>query len=225
MHPITEELSRKLVPLSNKEIAASAKAYLKNQFEFLGIRMQERRKVCNAFLKEIGIIEGEELVVAVKDLWQQPEREFQYCAIELMAFNKKVWEESIINLFEYCIVNKSWWDTVDFNCTECVSPYFKKFPNDIKAVTRNWNTSDNIWLQRSSLLSQKGFKKDTDTQLLAEHITNLSSSKEFFVQKAIGWMLRDHARIDADWVRAFVANNTLAPLSKREALKHIGKED
>jgi 3-methyladenine DNA glycosylase AlkD len=172
-------------------------------------------------MKELGLLKHTDLVQTVKELWALPEREFQYFAIELMAFHKKVWEQEVIELFEYCIVNKSWWDSVDFICTECVSPYFKKYTPRRKEITNRWNKSDNIWLQRSSLLFQKGYKKDTDTKMLAEYIVHLAGSKEFFVQKAIGWMLREHARVDVEWVREFVASHHLPALSKREALKHL----
>jgi 3-methyladenine DNA glycosylase AlkD len=78
-----------------------------------------------------------------------------------------------------------------------------------------------MWLQRSSLLFQKNYKKDTDTKLLKEYILQLAPSKEFFIQKAIGWILREYAKTNPQWVQAFTNENTLAPLSKREALKHF----
>ena len=68
---------------------------------------------------------------------------------------------------------------------------------------------------------QKSYKKDTDTELLSKYILNCNKSKEFFIQKAIGWSLREYAKTNPSWVKEFVNNNTLAPLSKREALKHI----
>jgi 3-methyladenine DNA glycosylase AlkD len=124
---------------------------------------------------------------------------------------------------EYCITNRSWWDTVDFIATECLGPYFKMYPKHILRITKQWNQSTNMWLQRSSLLFQKNYKKDTDTKLLSEYILNLTSSKEFFIQKAIGWMLREYGKTDAAWVVNFVNKNELAPLSKREAIKHLLK--
>jgi 3-methyladenine DNA glycosylase AlkD len=224
MHFIAEEISHRLSPLANGERAVGAKAYMRNQFEFIGIATPQRRKVCKEFMKQIGLLKHDDLQEAVKELWQLPEREYQYCAIELIAFNKKVWNEKVIELIEHCIVQKSWWDTVDFICTECVSPYFKIFSTKQKEITNGWNKSTNIWLQRSSLLAQKGYKKNTDTEMLSEYIIHLSKSKEFFIQKAIGWMLREHARVDAEWVINFVSTHELAPLSKREALKHYPKE-
>ncbi len=138
-----------------------------------------------------------------------------------MAFHKKLWQASIIHLFEFCIINKSWWDTVDFLASECTGRYFLLFPEQIIPKTGKWNLSNNIWLQRSSLLFQKAYKKATDTQLLSAYTLHLSASKEFFVQKAIGWILREYARTNPTWVIEFVNTHTLPALSKREAMKHL----
>jgi 3-methyladenine DNA glycosylase AlkD len=215
--PLALELSQ----LKDLEKAALMKAYMKDNFEFLGIQTPERRKVCKHYMKQHAVENEKELETIVKELWALPEREFQYFAIELMAFNKKLWVLSTIEVFEFCIIQKSWWDTVDFIATECLGRYFKIFPEQIEVVTKPWNLSLNIWLQRSSLLFQKSYKKDTDTLLLSEYIVHLAPSKEFFIQKAIGWVLREYAKTNAAWVKDFVEQNKLAPLSKREALKHI----
>jgi 3-methyladenine DNA glycosylase AlkD len=215
--PLAEELSN----LAEPARAVSVKAYMKNQFEFFGMPMAERRAVCKEYMKRHSIQNQQDLEVIVEELWMLPEREFQYFGIELMAFYKKLWQVSIINLLEYCIVNKSWWDTVDFLASECTGKYFLLFSGQITPITGKWNVSDNIWLQRSSLLFQKSYKKATDTQLLSKYILHLSGSKEFFVQKAIGWMLREYAKTNPAWVVDFVNTHTLPALSKREAMKHL----
>lgn len=162
-----------------------------------------------------------ELIKTVKDLWQMPHREFQYVAIELIAFHKKQWKENIIELTEFCLIHKSWWDSVDHIASEITGPYFKLFPQQIKLVTGKWNRSSNIWLQRSSIMFQKAYRQNTNTVLLKEYILNCRHSKEFFVQKSIGWSLREYSKTNPQWVQDFVANNTLTALSKREALKRL----
>jgi 3-methyladenine DNA glycosylase AlkD len=227
MHPYILPLAQQLLALAEPERAAGAKAYMRNQFEFFGMPMAVRRSACKQYMKEHTVKSIDELQEIVKELWTLEQREFQYFGVELMAFYKKLWNEKTIDLFEHCIVNKSWWDTVDFISNECNATYFLLFPKQIKPVTTRWNRSNNIWLQRSSLLFQKGYKENIDTKLLIGFIVNLSSSKEFFVQKAIGWVLRDYAKINPEWVKAFVNNHELPNLSKREAMKHLassGKE-
>src|SRR5438067_4851771 len=127
----------------------------------------------------------------------------------------------MIELIEGCITTKSWWDTVDPLSYDVAGSYFKMFRNQINTITGSWNRSENMWLQRSSLLFQKSYKKDTDTILLSTYILTLASSTEFFIQKAIGWILREYAKTNAAWVQKFVTEHKLAPLSKREAMKHL----
>jgi len=221
MHPYIKLIAEELLNLADTERAVGAKAYMKNQFDFFGMTMAARRQVCKEYMKLHHLQKQTDLEVIVKELWMLPQREFQYFGIELMAFHKKLWQASIIHLFEFCIINKSWWDTVDFLASECTGKYFLLFPEQIIPITGNWNLSNNIWLQRSSLLFQKAYKKATDTQLLSAYTLHLSASKEFFIQKAIGWMLREYARTNPTWVIEFVNTHTLPALSKREAMKHL----
>ncbi|MFY7964113.1 MAG: DNA alkylation repair protein [Chitinophagaceae bacterium] len=217
------ELTERFLLLANAENAKGAEAYMKNQFKFFGIYTTERRKISNDYIKEIGILTPIELDKTVRALWKLPNREFQYVAMELMAFHKKHWTENIIELTEFCLINKSWWDSVDGIASLILSDYFKLFPHQIKPITSKWNKSSNMWLQRSSIMFQKSYKKQTDTILLSKYILNCNHSKEFFIQKAIGWALREYSKTNPAWVSDFVANNELAPLSKREATRIINK--
>ena len=157
----------------------------------------------------------------MKEAWQLPEREWQYFALELLAHYKKQWRISTVKIIEYCIIHKSWWDTVDGIADVWAGEYFKLFPQQITSITGKWNQSENMWLQRCSLLFQKKYKGKTDTKLFSKYIKHLSSSKEFFIRKAIGWALREYAKTNPSWVKNFVESNELSPLSKREALKHF----
>ena len=197
------------------------KAYMKNQFEFLGIAMPVRRSVFKEYLKKNPIENVDTLARTAKELWQLPEREFQYCAIDLLLVNHQLWNEEIIYLFEELVCTKSWWDTVDGMAYDCMGKYFKLYPQKIEKITTQWNLSDNMWLQRCSLLFQKNYKKETDVALLSKYIQQLLTSKEFFIQKSIGWILREYAKTNGDWVVTFAQQTNLPNLSRREALKHI----
>lgn len=219
----TKELQQIFQEHTNPQLAASAEAYMKNQFRYFGIYTQQRRKLSNDFIKAVGIMTEKELYKTVKDLWQMPYREFQYVAIELISFHKKYWTEDIILLTEFCLIRKSWWDSVDHIASDITGPYFKLYPYQTKAITGTWNKNDNFWLQRSSIMFQKSYRQNTDTDLLKKYILNCCTSKEFFVQKAIGWALREYSKTNPQWVEDFVTSNTLPALSKREALKRIMK--
>lgn len=205
---------------ADEKIAAASKAYLRNQFECFGIPTPLRRTICRAYMKR-ELPTYTNLQKITKEMWQLPQRDFQYFAVELMAARKKEWDPKIIRLFEYFITHKSWWDTVDHIASELTGPYFTFFPKQIKTITSKWNSSENIWLQRSSIMFQKAYRKRTDTELLSAYILNLVDSKEFFIQKAIGWSLREYSKTDPVWVKNFVKKHPLTAFSKKEALKRI----
>ncbi|MBS1655677.1 MAG: DNA alkylation repair protein, partial [Bacteroidetes bacterium] len=124
----------------------------------------------------------------------------------------------------YCITHKSWWDSVDQMASDCTGPFFLMYPELTKEVTGKWNRSNNIWLQRSSILFQKAYRVKTDTALLTKYILYCKGSDEFFVRKAIGWALREYSKTDPGWVVKFCKQNKLHPLSHREALKRINRQ-
>ncbi len=205
---------------ANTENAAGAKAYLLNQFEFFGLKTPLRDSITKTHIKQAQLLDINEAEIVVKDLWSLPQREHQYFAIDVFAAHKKLWTTASLRLMEYCITHKSWWDSVDGIASDWTGPFFKLFPEKIPA-TKKWNESKNMWLQRSSIMFQKAYKTNTDTALLSAYILNCRGSKEFFIQKAIGWALREYSKTNPEWVKKFVADNELAPLSKREALKRI----
>lgn len=225
MQDFLSDVKEILSSAANANKAVPMKAYMKNQFAFLGIPMPVRRSIFKDYLKKNPIISSEKLMIIAKELWLLPEREYQYCAIDLLLVNHKLWNEASIQLFEELATTKSWWDTVDSLASDCMGKYFKKYPENMQKITKRWNQSDNMWLQRCSLLFQKNYKKDTDANVLAQYIQHLHASKEFFIQKAIGWILREYAKTNPAWVVQFVHTNSLANLSKREALKNIPSTD
>jgi len=122
---------------------------------------------------------------------------------------------------EYLIVTKSWWDTVDTIASHTVGTHFKRFPKIRERYLKKWRESKNLWLRRTAILFQLGYKKETDFELLLEIITENLGSDEFFINKAIGWSLRQYARIDPKAGTKFVKTTPLHPMSRREAMKHI----
>lgn len=216
-----EDLKNKLEPHADPEYAVKMKAYLRNHFQFLGIRSQERNTLFKEFFAERGLPEYSEVPRIIDCSFSREEREYHYFAIELTRSFRKKWDAGSVELFESMAVRQSWWDTVDYINSACLRPYFRTFPEGRYEITDRWVRSGNIWLQRLSVIFQLGYKENTDIRLLERNIRKLEGSDEFFVQKAIGWALRSYARTDPGFVREFVARNNLKPLSRREALKHL----
>ena len=204
--------------------ALKMKKYMRNQFEFFGISSPVRKALLRGFIKDHGFPNAEELELVCKELYSQPEREFHYFAMEMVKRNIKKFNESSVKLFEYMIVSHSWWDTVDFIAANILGKYFRIYPAIIRDVTKNWMDSGNIWLQRSCILFQLKYKKQTDTGLLYIFIGQLKTSNEFFIQKAIGWILREYSKVNPDEVLLFADRNALKPLSRREALRILKKK-
>jgi 3-methyladenine DNA glycosylase AlkD len=201
--------------------ADAMRAYMKDNFEFLGVSAPQRKVVEKAFYKQYGLPKYEDLADIITDAWATDEREIQYFAMDLVERMRKQWQPDIIYLMEMMIVKKSWWDTVDFIASHLIGQYFEQFPATMTAKTGAWNTSDNLWLQRTSIIFQLFYKNKTNTELLFAHICTHTASRDFFIQKAIGWALRQHAYTDAALVKDFVARTELANLSRREALKRL----
>ena len=206
--------------LANAENAKWMQKYMRDQFPFLGIKKPERSEVFSALYRLHG--NSFDYFETSKALFSKPEREFQYIAMEYVRKAKISWDDRVPALVEEWIGTESWWDVVDVLGPQIIGPYFLKFPAQRDYWIQRWMNSENFWLQRVCLVFQLNYKEKTDRELMPAVIIQLAGSKEFFIQKAIGWALRQFARHDADWVRQFVATNTLAPLSKREAMKHIG---
>lgn len=203
----------------NIEIAIGQKAYMKNHFEFYGIKSPFRRIIQKPFLHQDALPAKKDLEEFVKILWKKPQREFQYFAQELAFKYVKQLEVRDIDLFELMVVNKSWWDTVDFISPKLMGAYFIRFPDSRDKCVVDWLKSGNIWLQRSAILFQLNYKDKLDREFLSFVISSLLGSKEFFINKAIGWILRNYSRINPAWVIDFVDNTNLSGLSKREALR------
>jgi 3-methyladenine DNA glycosylase AlkD len=221
MNQAVKNLITSLKQEANPANAVQMAAYMKNNFEFFGISTPKRRAISKVFFKEFQPINTQEIINTSLFLWQSVQRELHYIAIELLKFHRKKFDENIIEIYEQFIITNSWWDSVDSVCSNLLDYYFKKNPHKIKEITGKWNTSENFWLQRNSIMFQKFFNEKTDTELLSKYILSCNGSNEFFIRKAIGWALREYAYTNPNWVRNFVATNELAKLSKREAMKHL----
>ena len=204
--------------------AAQMKAYMKGQFDYYGIPSPARKQLIREHKNEQGFLPDANKLELVKMCWKQQQREWQYFAMDMLGYSVKQEEKSIIRLYEYLIIHKSWWDTIDFIAVNLVGPYFKKYPEAIVPKTTEWLDSGNIWLQRTCLLFQLKYKTTLDTELLESFIGQLSSSKEFFIRKAIGWVLREYSKTNPAYVKEFVKTHELSGLSQREALKWINRK-
>jgi len=221
MHPYVISLKTLFEKNADPIQAVPMKKYMREQFEYLGIKTPKNVALQKEFFAEHGLPPLADLDTVLRDLWSLPPREFQYVAVGLLGrFNKQI-PAKFIRTIEYLLITKSWWDTVDILAGGTVGVHFRRFPEVREKYLARWRASDNFWLRRSAILFQLNYKKETDFDLLSEIIRENLNSKEFFINKAIGWSLRQYARIDPKAVTAFVKFTPLHPLSRREAMKHL----
>ncbi|MBK7147319.1 MAG: DNA alkylation repair protein [Bacteroidetes bacterium] len=221
-HPYLLPLQKAYEANRDNHRAADMSRYMKNLFPFVGIPSPARKEIFKLHLTQYGIPEYRDLVTVTKSCYAQTEREYHYFAIELAGKFAKKADESFVPVMEFLIVNNSWWDSVDSTASNCTREFFKRNVSLQRSVTRKWMNSGNIWLQRSALLFQVNYKKVTNEKLLYSYIEELKHSNEFFIQKAIGWALREYAKTNKKSVANFIKSTTLKPLSVREAQKHFG---
>ena len=206
----------------NKENSLAMAKYMKNHFDFYGIKTTERRLL----FKEIWNANKNEIKNDVQNiatsLYTKKQRELHYCAIEIVIREcKGNYKKSDIHFIEKLLTTNSWWDSVDTISKYILGQYLLEFPDAVDDTIEKFSNSDNLWLNRSVILFQLGFKEKTDFDLLKAICLQHENSTEFFIQKAIGWSLREYAKTNPHQVIDFVTHSNLKPLSKKEAVKNL----
>ena len=203
--------------------AAGAKAYMRNKSEYYGLSSPQRRQVVKEFIAKAGYPPYENLEEMVHFAWEQPQREWQYTAMEITAKYLKKAGPELIDLAEWMITHKSWWDSVDFVAPNIAGMLFKRFPELKMQYIERWMESGNLWLLRSCLIHQLRYNKTTDGALLFILCERLADHPDFFIRKAIGWSLRQYSKFSPEAVIEFVNDHKLSNLSRKEALKVVTK--
>ncbi len=217
-----KELTSQFKIIENKEKARGMSAYMKNRFEFLGIQSPERRTITTKLFKEWQVGKKPIDWTFVFNLWEQAEREYQYVAVDYLLKSKKYLLASDLTEVKVLITSKSWWDSVDSIASGVVGHIVRAFPEHAK-VMDEWIKDDNLWVKRTAILHQLSYKENTDEERLFHYCEKHASDTEFFIAKAIGWALREYGKTNPQSVIEFVKKTPLQNLSKREALKHLGK--
>lgn len=217
-----KDLETKLHLNSNLELAVTMQKYMKNNFFFLGIKTYNRRAILkNNYHKHQDEVKNNFRSISW-ELFQKKEREFHQCAIDIFVKEiKKKYVLEDIQLIEKILITNSWWDSVDTIAKYLLGGYLNYFPKETMTVIERFSNSKNLWLNRSAIIFQLSYKEKTNFDLLKSECEKHKDSKEFFIQKAIGWSLRDYSRLNPDGVLEFVNSTKLKPLSKREAIRNI----
>jgi 3-methyladenine DNA glycosylase AlkD len=216
------QLENTFVEKSDAENAFAMAKYMRNKFDFFEIKTPKRRQL----LKEIWKENEQEVATNVRSiatlLFEKTQRQFHYCAIEILTKElKKNYKKEDAKFIEKLITTNSWWDTVDGISKKILGQYLTEFPDCTTSTISKFSNANNMWLNRSAILFQLGYKDKTDFGLLKVICIKHKFSSAFFIQKAIGWALREYAKTNPKAVKKFIATNDLKPLSRKEALKNL----
>lgn len=214
-----DKLFEQLEMLADAEQGQKMAAYMQNQFPFLGVPKPKLKEFMKPFMQQSKKLDFDWDFVF--SCWEKPYREAQYVAVEYILIHRKQLSINDLDNIQRLITEKSWWETVD-SLDTIVGSIVLNHP-ELKSKMLQWSVSDNIWLRRTAIDFQQEYKEKTDTELLSQIIENNFGSSEFFINKAIGWSLRDYSKVNGDWVRNFVEmhRGKLASLSIKEASKYL----
>lgn len=212
------ELFKELEMFKDEERAQEMSRYMRNQFSFIGVGRPDRTLLEKKYFKNLdNRIDWE----FVEECFKRDEREYQYLAIDYLQRQKKYLYQGELTRIKTLIETRSWWDSVDG---------FPKILGDIvlrdeaaKETMLLWSSDENTWVRRAAILHQLLMKERTDRMLLEAILEANLGSKEFFINKAIGWILRDFSKTDREWVSDFIAahDEKMSSLSIREASKYL----
>ena len=219
-----EKLYAEMLNYRNEEQAEKMSSYMLNKFKHIGIRTPERRKIFRDFFKEYKKEQGKSGKIDwdfINNCWKNEYRELQYSALDYLQTVKNILTDKDIPKLKALALSKSWWDTIDY-FDMIIGGIALKYPK-VNDIILQWSTDENIWLRRIAIDHQLLRKEKTDTELLGKIIKNNFGQTEFFINKAIGWALRDYSKTNPKWVREFIEKNKdkMAQLSIKEGSKYI----
>jgi 3-methyladenine DNA glycosylase AlkD len=208
-----------LEKIADSDQAERMSAYMQNRFSFLGVPKPLLKQFIKPFFQKSRKIQFDWDFVSL--CWAKPYREAQYIAVDYILLHQKEFIDTDIDRIQELITHKSWWETVD--SLDAVAGTLVLNNPKLKEKMKQWSQSDNMWLRRASIDFQLKFKNQTDAALLEEIINNNIGSTEFFINKAIGWSLRDYSKVNPGWVKAFLDKykDKLSTLSMKEASKYL----
>jgi 3-methyladenine DNA glycosylase AlkD len=223
---LVADLRDRLQAAADPAKAPRMQAYMKSGLPYYGVSSPQARRVFREVLAAHPLPDRATWLAAVRTLWDgASHREEWYAALAVVRYRRYAGyrDADVVPLYRHLLTTGAWWDVVDDVATHLVGPLLLQDRRVVRPVVHGWATEPDRWLRRTSVICQVGSKERTDLELLSHAIEANLDDRDFFLRKAIGWALRQQARLDPDWVRAFVAahEDRLSGLSRREALKHL----
>ena len=221
---LIEYVQSALTAQANPKKAAGMQSYMKTDMPFYGVQSPGLKALQREVTARFPLEDRDDYERVVLALWDLPHREEKYLAQRIASKHKKFIVPESMPIYRRFITEGQWWDFVDEAATHQVRELIRNHADKTWPEVDQWNTHEDMWLRRASIICQIGLKDLTDVDRLFRYCERRMHEQEFFVRKAIGWALREYAKTDPDAVAGFVIENRsgLSGLSFREATKHIG---
>ncbi len=206
----------------DKDNAVKQEAYLKNQFKFLGLPKPQRALLEKEFVKATKNFEKTVIIKVVFELCNLEYREYMYTAQMVLQSNNALFTyEDILKLSEITLINQ-WWENTD-GFQSFLKKWFRNNPEYIRPFVTEFYKDENMWMRRLAIIAQLGLKEQTDFVILKRAIRYNMKYDEFFIQKAIGWALRDYSKVAPEEVATFISKyeSKLSNLAIREGSKYL----
>ncbi|GKQ43226.1 DNA-7-methylguanine glycosylase [Companilactobacillus sp. RD055328] len=204
----------------NQDSQVKMASYMRDLFPFNGVGAKKRHELEKLAWQEIKDMPADELLIEIKRYYEKTPREYQYLAIDLAVRAKRKWSRDNILEFLQLSQTKMWWDSIDA-WRKLFSEYIKVNPEEFEWISSLFKNHEIFWMRRIGIILQLGFKDETDIEYLTEMIMYDKDTEEFFIQKAIGWALRDYSKTNRDWVYNFLSTTQLSKLAQDEASKYL----
>jgi 3-methyladenine DNA glycosylase AlkD len=224
---LIDDVRHSLREVADPSKAPAMQAYMKSAMPYHGVPSPITKKVFARVLHDHPVADREAWLDTVRALWHgATHREERYAAIALAGDpNYLAYQDpGTLDLYRELVVTGAWWDYVDTLASRHVRSILRDHDDVVRPTIVAWSTDPDMWLRRTSIICQLGAKQSIDLDLLTTCIEPNLADREFFIRKAIGWALRQHAWTDPAWVQDYVRRQgaLLSPLSRREALKNVG---
>lgn len=234
MSELAEDVRRRLAEAADPGRAPAMQAYMKSAMPFHGVTAVPLRALCREVFDADRLRNEAAWRSAVLELWDDAtHREERYAALALTGhrYYRAFQHVGTLDLYRHLVETGAWWDFVDEIASRRVGPILRADPEEVSEIVRVWAVDEDLWVRRTAILCQLNSLADTDVYLLRwALVQNLEGSlhgREFFIRKAVGWALKQHAKTDPEWVRRFVAEHEseMSGLARREAMKHLGPDE
>jgi 3-methyladenine DNA glycosylase AlkD len=224
----TDAIQAMLVPLGTIERAEGEKKYLKSDLEFLGVGVPGVRRAAKAWLRERPDLWRDELRALAEELWGRDVNELCRFAIELLTLRSDLLRAADMKLLERLLRNSYTWAYVDAISVHVVGVLVERHHGLCRTLDR-WARDDDFWIRRSAMLALLLPLRDGagDWDRFAGYADNMLEEKEFFIRKAIGWVLREVSKKRPGCVARFVGDriDRVSGVTLREAVRYLDKAD